>query len=588
MDTNRREITKRGQLEKKPSKAFSRQVWKQYTFILDEHTLRYINDQTREVKELRCADITAIDYSTRAKDAKFPITIHTNSSEGRNLQLRAQSKEDHDSWVEAFRHIQDWIVSPPGIFIQSPRTAIYEPMLLPCTVPQNASSSPSLQNRPSVHLSSRPPVPLPDTPTYCSITSLPYQTISPDYDVSSSALHVPDIPATNVSSQVIAVADSISPSIANNTPNLAEQIYGKFTKDQIQGLMELLSKLYDHQFKKEHVYINLEMLLEAVSLQTTDTNYLCIEDDQTQRPDWTKAKTDEFDASSLAVYDTVAYISPISITGREKIGQGQFGDVYKATLQGQSEPIEVALKTYKNIQNCTDEQNFMKEIGRLSQLVHPNIVLMYGVVMEGGFPAMVMEYLPHSDLKTFLMKNTRGTDKLVKYMIDVAMAMSYISEKGLVHRDLAARNILVDDKELCKVGDFGLLRELPAGCDIYVSSSSDPLPCRWMALESLADGHFSVASDVWSYGILMWEMFKPSKVPYEELGPFQIVSKLKDGYRLPLPRGIPRVLGDVMKACWNKDPSKRPSFLLICTKLTMRGLMLKEEDYTYGTFSITK
>ena len=145
----------------------------------------------------------------------------------------------------------------------------------------------------------------------------------------------------------------------------------------------------------------------------------------------------------------------------------------------------------------------------------------------------------------------------------------------------------MDDNELCKVGDFGLLQELPPDSDTYVPQSDSPLPYRWMALESLTDRRFSVASDVWSYGILMWEMFKPTKMPYEEYKVFEIFSKLKEGYRLPLPRGIPQVLGDIMKACWKEDPSKRPSFLLICTLLTTKALMLKEEDYTYGTLRKT-
>ena len=140
----------------------------------------------------------------------------------------------------------------------------------------------------------------------------------------------------------------------------------------------------------------------------------------------------------------------------------------------------------------------------------------------------------------------------------------------------------MDDNELCKVGDFGLLQELPPDSDTYVPQSDSPLPYRWMALESLTDRRFSVASDVWSYGILMWEMFKPTKMPYEAYKLFEMISKLKDGYRLPLPRGIPQVLGDIMKACWKEDPSKRPSFLLICTLLTTKALMLKEEDYAYG------
>ena len=116
-----------------------------------------------------------------------------------------------------------------------------------------------------------------------------------------------------------------------------------------------------------------------------------------------------------------------------------------------------------------------------------------------------------------------------------------------------------------------------------MASSNDPLPVRWMAPESFTKKHFSVASDVWSYGVLMWEMFRPTKTPYEELRSYEIGSKLQDGYRLPLPRKIPPVLGSIMKACWQGDPSKRPSFLLICTLLTTKALMLKEEDFVYGT-----
>ena len=134
-------------------------------------------------------------------------------------------------------------------------------------------------------------------------------------------------------------------------------------------------------------------------------------------------------------------------------------------------------------------------------------------------------------------------------------------------KDLAAKNVLIDGNGLCKVANFGLFVELPSGSDIYISSSTDPLHVRWMAIESITQKHFSTASDVWSYGILMWEMFKPTKTPYEQLEIFDIVSKLQKGYRLPLPRKIPFVLGSIMKSCWHEDPSKRPSFLLICMLL---------------------
>ncbi|KAL5503412.1 hypothetical protein EMCRGX_G010360 [Ephydatia muelleri] len=179
------------------------------------------------------------------------------------------------------------------------------------------------------------------------------------------------------------------------------------------------------------------MLLDAITSTMTNNTLLCTEEHDISRPDWAKASTDDFNICDLVGIDVVAHISPSSITGKQKIREGQFGEVFIAILRRHepAPPIQVAMKSFKNIHNCTQEANFMKEMARLSQLVHPNIVQMYGIVIEGRqFPAMVMEYLPHSDLKTFLSNNPRSTPKLVKYMIDIAMAMNYVSEKGLIHR----------------------------------------------------------------------------------------------------------------------------------------------------------
>ena len=194
-------------------------------------------------------------------------------------------------------------------------------------------------------------------------------------------------------------------------------------------------------------------------------------------------------------------------------------------------------------------------------------------------------------------------------MIDVAMGMHYISEKGLVHRvscllertflsdhvvfticiqqltflistplpfssiqDLAARNVLVGENEVCKVADFGLLRELPKEDSIYQSTANAPLPVRWMAPESIRERTFSVASDVWSYGILMWEMFNPGKVPYHTLSNVECVMEVASGTRLPLPASAPSIVARMMKSCWYKDPEKRPNFLVITTLLIAKGL----------------
>ena len=127
------------------------------------------------------------------------------------------------------------------------------------------------------------------------------------------------------------------------------------------------------------------------------------------------------------------------------------------------------------------------------------------------------------------------------------------------------------ENEVCKVADFGLLRELPKEDSIYQSTANAPLPVRWMAPESIQRRNFSVASDVWSYGILMWEMFNPDKIPYPNMNNMECISKVAEGYRLPPARGTTSIIVRLMRACWHKQPEKRPSFLIISTLLTTKA-----------------
>ena len=137
-------------------------------------------------------------------------------------------------------------------------------------------------------------------------------------------------------------------------------------------------------------------------------------------------------------------------------------------------------------------------------------------------------------------------------------------------QDLAARNVLVDENRTCKVSDFGLLREIPKDESIYVSQSGGQSPLRWMAPESISEKIFSEASDVWSYGVLQWEMFNPNKNPYHDLRTEQMIMKVASGYRMPSPRGCPELARKIMRACWEHDPKKRPTFLNISTLLSAR------------------
>lgn len=127
---------------------------------------------------------------------------------------------------------------------------------------------------------------------------------------------------------------------------------------------------------------------------------------------------------------------------------------------------------------------------------------------------------------------------------------------------------MVSQNEICKVGDFGLLRELPKDNEIYVAKADVPLPVKWMAPESLKKKEFSTASDVWSFGILMWEMYHPSETPYGDIDTFSLLMNIAEGMRLPVPEEYPTTIAKIMKACWHQDPTKRPSFLFISSLLT--------------------
>ena len=126
---------------------------------------------------------------------------------------------------------------------------------------------------------------------------------------------------------------------------------------------------------------------------------------------------------------------------------------------------------------------------------------------------------------------------------------------------------MVDSRETCKVADFGLLREIPKDNSIYQATTEMPWPIRWMAPESLDNREFSPASDVWSFGVLLWEMYYPNELPYAELTNIQIPSKISSGYRLSIPSPYPDTVASIMKACWQKKPENRPSFTLIISAL---------------------
>ncbi|KAI6646005.1 Ephrin type-B receptor 2 [Oopsacas minuta] len=257
----------------------------------------------------------------------------------------------------------------------------------------------------------------------------------------------------------------------------------------------------------------------------------------------------------------------------EVIGQGAFGEVSLAEwTPDSSDKIMVAIKNVKQGISDVQIKNFLKEILLMSHMSHMNVLGICGVVDRGADinPWIVMPFCKHGSLKSYLrdMDDMPSLKKLIYFCSDIAYGMSYLASQNIIHRDLAARNIVVDENEICKVTDFGFSRQLDS--EIYVSSNTQEVPVRWTAPEALNEAKHSVSSDVWSYGVVMWEIFtKCVRQPYDHLNTnnYMILHNLNKGERLQPPNECPNCISGIMRACWIHNPESRPSFDLIFSLL---------------------
>merc|ERR550514_433237 len=205
-----------------------------------------------------------------------------------------------------------------------------------------------------------------------------------------------------------------------------------------------------------------------------------------------------------------------------------------------------------------------------------------------------MEFIRRGDLKEVL-KEARpktgtpapfGQRRLAQMGADVAAGMAYLAAMNIVHRDLAARNCMVADDYGCKVGDFGLTRKTYSR-EYYRMTASCPLPIRWMAPECLNDGVFKTASDVWAFGVVLWEIATFGKLPYTKLDNMEVAERIQegDGYRMPEPRGCPRGLHAVMLGCWEEEIEDRGSFEVLRAALVELAATLSDAPVTRAVFS---
>uniref|UniRef100_A0A8C6MIN4 Ephrin type-A receptor 7 n=1 Tax=Nothobranchius furzeri TaxID=105023 RepID=A0A8C6MIN4_NOTFU len=245
------------------------------------------------------------------------------------------------------------------------------------------------------------------------------------------------------------------------------------------------------------------------------------------------------------------------------IGAGEFGEVCSGRLKlpGKRD-MSVAIKTLKVGYTEKQRRDFLCEASIMGQFDHPNVVHLEGVVTRGSPVMIVIEYMENGSLDAFLRKHDGQFTviQLVGMLRGIAAGMRYLADMGYVHRDLAARNILVNSNLVCKVSDFGLSRVIEDDPEAVYTTTGGKIPVRWTAPEAIQYRKFTSASDVWSYGIVMWEVMSYGERPYWDMSNQDVIKAIEEGYRLPAPMDCPPGLHQLMLDCWQKDRAERPKF----------------------------
>ncbi|XP_068733585.1 uncharacterized protein [Montipora capricornis] len=321
----------------------------------------------------------------------------------------------------------------------------------------------------------------------------------------------------------------------------------------------------------------------------------------------------ELNAKEAATYATPAagggYYMPLHPSGRswevsredvhviKVIGKGAFSQVAQATVKNvraNQQEATVAVKMLKANAPPSDRKDLLSELELMKTLKpHPHVIKLIGCVTESDPLMVLIEYVPFGDLLGYLRKS-RGlndtyyknpdvkpetnltSEQLMKFAWEVADGMCYLSSKKIVHRDLAARNVLVGEGERCKVTDFGMARNVEQD-DIYTKKSRGRLPVKWTAYEALFYGVYTTQSDVWSYGVLLYEILTIGGSPYPDTHARLIADKIQQGYRMPKPRHVDSNLYEIMMKCWEEDPSDRPTFEKL--RKTMKDMERNHKTY---------
>uniref|UniRef100_A0A3Q1GD97 receptor protein-tyrosine kinase n=1 Tax=Acanthochromis polyacanthus TaxID=80966 RepID=A0A3Q1GD97_9TELE len=270
-----------------------------------------------------------------------------------------------------------------------------------------------------------------------------------------------------------------------------------------------------------------------------------------------------YEDPNIAIQKFVTEIDPSAINKQKVIGVGEFGEVFRGVMKtpGKGE-VPVAIKTLKPGYSEKQRQDFLSEASIMGQFSHPNIIRLEGVVTKFKPAMIVTEYMENGALDTYL-KDRDGEIpqyQLVGMLRGIAAGMKYLSDMNYVHRDLAARNVLVNSNLECKVSDFGLSRILENDAEGTYTTRGGKIPIRWTAPEAIEYRKFTSASDVWSFGIVMWEVMAYGERPYWDMSNHEVMKAINEAFRLPAPMDCPSAIYQLMLQCWQHDRSKRPRF----------------------------
>ncbi|XP_026094560.1 hepatocyte growth factor receptor-like isoform X2 [Carassius auratus] len=268
----------------------------------------------------------------------------------------------------------------------------------------------------------------------------------------------------------------------------------------------------------------------------------------------------------------------------EIIGRGHFGCVFHGTLlEPDGQKQHCAIKSLNRITDIEEVSQFLKEGIIMKDFCHPNVLSLLGICLPSeGSPLVVLPYMKHGDLRNFIRDETHNptVKDLMGFGLQVAKGMEYLASKKFVHRDLAARNCMLDESYTVKVADFGLARDIYDKEYYSIHNKNGvKLPVKWMALESLQTHKFTTKSDVWSFGVLLWELMTRGAPPYSDVNSFDITIFLLQGRRLLQPEFCPDALYNVMVECWHPKPERRPTFSELMSRITTIFSSFSGEHY---------